>query len=270
MRCWPLSTSTTTSTPYGASSRPARAAPSTESTPIATVGPLGQVAQPVGRPLVDARAGRRRTGRRSRCRANTSASPSVATVSPTAPGRAGAGRSPATCGSSRAGAAPRRRSRPTRRPGVRCGAAGRGRRGGTASSARPSRSQLLVAVRVAAEQPAVRPGQRGDRRDLVVGELEAVEVEVLALPRRASPTSGSAGCRAGAASAGSTWPGGTPCASAAATTTRLRERRLPLAHRAPRLGHDAELVVDLAHLRLREVGVQLDLVEHRASRRSRR
>ena len=41
-----------------------------------------------------------------------------------------------------------------------------------------------MAVGIATETPAVGAAQRGDRRHLVVGELEAEHVEVLALPLR--------------------------------------------------------------------------------------
>ena len=44
---------------------------------------------------------------------------------------------------------------------------------------------------------------------------------------------------------------------------RLVERRAALAQRAPRLGADAEPLVDRAHLLLREERVQLDLVDRR-------
>ena len=60
-----------------------------------------------------------------------------------------------------------------------------------------------------------------------------------------------------------TWPGETSYVVAAEVTADSSERRPPLAHRAPRLGADAEPLVDLAHLRLREARVQLDLVDRR-------
>src|SRR5918999_613705 len=43
-------------------------------------------------------------------------------------------------------------------------------------------SHLFVGLGIAAEQPAVGAAQRGDRRHLVVGELEAEDIEVDALP----------------------------------------------------------------------------------------
>src|SRR3954453_1375062 len=115
------------------------------------------------------------------CSAKVSASPTEATVIPTAP------RSSCIiaisgdlwvfpCGRSATPFAPahsaaRRRFRRSRTGSTRReGAAGTG-------------SELLVAVRVAPEQPAVRPGQARDRGHLLVAQLEAVQVEVLLLPR---------------------------------------------------------------------------------------
>src|SRR3954454_23367663 len=99
------------------------------------------------------------------------------------PARAAAGPPRGTCGSWRAAAGPPRR-RP-RAPPYDAGwpAAGPRRRRGTAWPARRS-SQLLVRLRVPAEQPPVRPPERRDRRDLLVAQLEAEDVEVLALPLR--------------------------------------------------------------------------------------
>ena len=142
---------------------------------------LGEARGAARRPARRRGPGRRRTGRCSRCWEKTSASPSVATVRPTAPwpswSRAISGDLWVfTCGRSAsrlvvAHSAVRRtlrrsRSRSTRRYGV-------------VGCARHISSWL------SGSPPKSRPSGRAERRDggdLVVGELEAVEVEVLALP----------------------------------------------------------------------------------------
>ena len=125
-----------------------------------------------------------------------------------------------------------------------------------------ARSHLLVGVRVAAEQPAVGLGEAGDRGDLLVGELEAEDVEVLGLAGRVR------GLRDRQRAELDVPPqdhlaGRHPVRLRGRGDGVLVERSAPLAHGAPGLRADAEALVHLAHVVLREPRVQLHLVDRR-------
>ena len=158
VRCWPLSTSTTTSTPYGASSRPARAAPSTESTPIATRPRSARLAQPLGGPLVDVdRVGDEQVGAAVPGedlglaeRGHGEADRALAELEPGDLGRL-------------VGLDVRTQRHPVRRGPLRGAAYVAPEPVEVDAEVRRRRrrpSELLVGVGVAAEQPAVRPGER--------------------------------------------------------------------------------------------------------------
>ncbi|OEI69057.1 hypothetical protein Cus16_0887 [Curtobacterium sp. ER1/6] len=148
-------------------------------------------------------------------------------------------------------------------PGDHEGRRDAGRTGGAwrtpPRASRPGHPALHLLVRVRVAVPQATALESGDRADLVVGELEAEDVEVLALPVRVAGLRHRDGTELDVP-AQDDLARRHPVRGGRVEHRLLGEQFGLLRQRAPALGDDAVLGVHLAELGLREVRVQLDLV----------